>query len=131
MKVIDASSLAKLVNREEGWEAVVDILRDGCYTVDLAVKEVLNSIWKRVIWGELDSDMGERLASSFLENLMVKLESQEPLYLDAYKLAVGHGITVYDALYIVLAKRLGAVLVTSDKVQGEASKKAGIEVVLI
>ena len=46
--VIDSSILAKFVLRESGWEEVEDIMSKRLYILELAVKEVVNAIWKRV-----------------------------------------------------------------------------------
>ncbi|MEM1611366.1 MAG: type II toxin-antitoxin system VapC family toxin [Sulfolobales archaeon] len=49
MRVIDPSSLIKYFSREEGWDRVRDLMRDGVITLDLAVKEVANALWKKVL----------------------------------------------------------------------------------
>ncbi len=40
-------------------------------------------------------------------------------------------MTVYDSLYVVLAKREGLPLVTSDELQGKVAANEGIEVILV
>jgi predicted nucleic acid-binding protein len=47
-RVIDSSTLAKFLLKESGWERVKGILAGRPYTLDLAVKEVANAIWRRV-----------------------------------------------------------------------------------
>jgi predicted nucleic acid-binding protein len=47
-RVIDSSTLAKFPLKESGWERVKGILTGKPYTLDLAVKEVANAIWRRV-----------------------------------------------------------------------------------
>ena len=131
MKVIDASSLAKYVHREEGWEEVRQYLLEGCISIELAVKEVANSIWKRVRRGGLTREQGMRLYRAFRENLMVRLHPQEELYDMAFEIALDSGITIYDALYIALSRKTGYTLVTSDKTQAEAAKKSDVETILI
>lgn len=49
VRVIDSSSLTKYVNREDGWRSMEKYLMEGCITLSLAVKEVSNSVWKRVL----------------------------------------------------------------------------------
>ena len=56
MRVIDSSALVKYFTREAGWEKVREVLIDGVVTLDLAVKEVANALWKRVTRGEIDYD---------------------------------------------------------------------------
>ena len=45
MIAVDASVIVAFVLEEPGWENYIDIL-EYCFTVDHAVKEVLNAIWK-------------------------------------------------------------------------------------
>ena len=129
--MIDASSLAKYVNREEGWEIVEEYLLDGCVTVELAVKEVLNSIWKRVMRGDLDKESGLSLCRTFIENIMVRIYPQEELYFDAIEISLRNDVTIYDSLYISLAKKLDTPLITSDVKQSNIAKREGIETILI
>jgi predicted nucleic acid-binding protein len=44
--VIDASTLAKFVLREENWERVYEVLSKETISVDHVVKEIANAIWK-------------------------------------------------------------------------------------
>jgi predicted nucleic acid-binding protein len=44
--VIDASTLAKFVLKEENWERVYELLSKETISVDHVVKEVANAIWK-------------------------------------------------------------------------------------
>ena len=46
MIVIDASTLAKFVLRDENWERVYELLSKETISVDHVVKEVANAIWK-------------------------------------------------------------------------------------
>jgi len=131
VRVIDSSSLAKYVNREAGWEKVQDVLEEGCISLELSLKEVGNSLWKRLRAGEL----GEKLASleflSFVRNRPYKLAEQEELYEGAFRVAIRTGGTMYDSLYIELARKTGLTLVTSDVEQANAAKSLGVEALLI
>ena len=52
-------------------------------------------------------------------------------YLEAaLQLALDHGVTLYDSLYLAQARRLGELL-TSDERQAEVAAKLDIEVRLI
>lgn len=51
MIVIDASTLAKFILKEEGWERVADFLKAGTISVDHVMKET--AIWKRLIQREI------------------------------------------------------------------------------
>ena len=89
---------------------------------DLFVAEVSNAVWKYVRAGVLDVDQG----SIVLERAVGLVDTFEPsqmLYREAFAVSVDHLHPVYDALYLVLARRHAAVLATVDKrLAGLASK---------
>ena len=131
MRVIDASSLAKYINREPNWRDVERYLLDGCITIELAIKEVSNSIWKRWLRGELNKDDAYTIFKGFIDNLMVKVLNQEEYIDDAFKLSLKYNLTIYDSLYIAVAKKMKLELITSDKNQRDISRKENIKVVYI
>ncbi|MCD6444529.1 twitching motility protein PilT, partial [Candidatus Bathyarchaeota archaeon] len=45
MIVVDSSVLAAFIRKEPGWERLVDYVKNSV-SMDLAVKEVSNAIWK-------------------------------------------------------------------------------------
>jgi len=131
VRVIDASSLAKYVNREPNWREVEKYLLEGCLTIPLAVKESLYSIWKRVLKGELDKEQAYKVARGFIDNLMVRVVGQEDLYKDAFNISLNSNVTIYDAMYVALAKKLGLAIITSDKKQRDLAAQIGVPVVYI
>jgi len=128
VKVIDSSSVAKLVNREENSEAVEEALRGGCVSLELCVKETGNSLWKRVHRGLLDPRKAGSVFREFVASRPFAVAEQQDLYASAFKAAVSYDLTVYDALFLALAKEKGLPLVTSDPSQADAAKKMGLEV---
>jgi len=95
---------------------------------DLFVAEVSNAIWKYVRAGILDSDQG----SSALERAVSLVDTFEPgqmLYREAFALSVDHLHPVYDALYLILARRHNGVLATLDKRLAELASKLHIRLV--
>ncbi len=102
MIVIDASSLAKYVLREENWFKVEKYLyRDNILSIDLLLKEVLNAIWKhctllKTISYEIALNKKGILYKLVKENVIV-IES-ESKYLDkGFTIAVENYIPIYDA----------------------------------
>jgi predicted nucleic acid-binding protein len=90
-------------------------------TLDLAAYEVGNAVWRRVRRGELSMEEGNVVVSTLLSLLETfEVFSYREVAADAFRLAVDAGITVYDAAYVVLAKRLDARLLTLD---GELLRK--------
>jgi predicted nucleic acid-binding protein len=128
VKVIDSSSLLKFLNREDGWEDVDEELEAGCITIELAIKEAGNGLWKRVKRGEITGNVASKLYNTILEHLPIKLAEQRELYSDSMELAISNRITLYDAMFIQLARKLGLPLVTSDREQADICKKLGVQV---
>lgn len=131
MNVIDSSSLAKYVNREPGWDAVSKKLEEGCVSIELATKEVANALFKRVMKKELDIKVASSVLQDLLELRPFVVEAQEDLYRDAFAIAVRENITVYDALFIQLARSKDTTLVTSDGKQARAAESVGVKTILI
>ena len=126
MRVIDSSALIKYVNRERGWEQVQEHIIAGCGTVDLALKELGNALWKRVMRKELTEKQAIDLMNFVLEKKIVRVFPQEPLLPEALALSMKTGLPVYDCIYIVLAKQLGTELITSDRKLAEKAKEVGV-----
>ena len=123
MLVIDASALAALLMPEGGSEEVEKAVKEAerVSTLDLAAYEVGSAVWRRVRRGELSMEEGNVVVSTLLSLLETfEVFSYREVAADAFRLAVDAGITVYDAAYVVLAKRLDARLLTLD---GELLRK--------
>ena len=109
-------------------------MRERPRTLDLAVKEVTNAIWRRVA---LLKDIGVEKAFQMLDNLLSRrgvvldVESQDTYLKQALKISIDHGITIYDALFIAQALAKKATLATSDKNQCEIASKLNIECIYI
>ena len=129
----DASALAKYLLREEGWEIVSRYLRERrpLYTVDHALKELANSVWKHArLRGLIDAATAISLLEGFrrlIEAQVVIVEGEEGYLKRALEIALNTGVTVYDALYIAQAEARGELL-TSDKRQARTAEALGIQV---
>jgi len=53
VRVIDSSALIKYFSREKGWEDVRRYMLEGVLTIDLAIKETLNALWRKIIKEEI------------------------------------------------------------------------------
>lgn len=131
MIVIDSSVLVKFFSREEGWKQARRFIEEGAITVDMAVKEVANALWKKVLQGDMELSTALEIVSDLSRGDVVRLVDQKELLGEALKLAAKTRITVYDALFIVLAKRMGLKLVTADRRQAKAAEEAAVEVILL
>lgn len=123
MKVVDASVISAFILKEPGWEELARIVSKAA-TIDHALKETLNAIWKAYEKGYLSKhDAGKKakiLLKLFDTNLEVVDEKQ--VIQEAFNIALSRRITIYDALYIALAKLTDSKLYTLDEKQAGSSR---------
>ncbi|EHP71092.1 putative nucleic acid-binding protein, contains PIN domain [Metallosphaera yellowstonensis MK1] len=131
MRVIDSSSLVKFFSREKGWEKVAEVITEGVMTLDLAIKEVASALWKKVLRGEMKEEVAINILSDLIKREAMLFVKQDDYLIEGFKIANRNKITVYDSLFIALAKLNNFELVTSDKKQYEIAAKEGLEARLI
>jgi len=133
-KVIDSSTIAKFLLKEEGWRKVKEIIIEKPYTLDLAIKEVANAIWRRTILLEnINIEKAFVLLDDLLKlkNTLLIVEEQD-LYLNqAFRIAIENKIPIYDTLFITQAISKQAVLITSDENQYKIAQKLNVKVLYI
>ncbi|ANF23621.1 hypothetical protein A7C91_09260 [Thermococcus piezophilus] len=132
MIVIDASAIAKYILKEEGWEHLEQYLAMGPVSVDHALLEVTNAVWKHfVLYEWVDKEIAEKMfrAIDLLPNV-IPFERFQGYLKEAREIAVECRISVYDSLYISQARKYGTLL-TSDKKQGKIAEGLGINVIFI
>ena len=123
MKIVDSSFLVEaILKRKELLE------EDLLLTVDLAIYEAANSIWKHQV---LLKDLGDGLPYlsillGLIESGRIRLVSPgKELMEKAYSIATRNRRSFYDAIFIALALQLGSRLDTFDKGQTELLAKEG------
>ena len=121
MIVVDASSLAKVVLLEEGWESVPLTVDTG--TLDYSIVEVSSSVWKAVLQERIGEGDAKKIeALKMLANALTIFKAED--YLErGFEIALKEKITIYDAIYIALAEDKGTTFFTSDRRQYNAAKK--------
>jgi predicted nucleic acid-binding protein len=118
--VVDASVLIKVFLPEHDSDLASRLLRDATSTPgsraapDLIYPECGNILWKKVRQGLLTADRVREITREIVAIPMVIWPGRQLLETAAI-LALGYGITVYDATYLTLSDLLGAPLVTADE----------------
>lgn len=117
--VLDSTAIAALFFKDPFSERVDEALAryESFHTLDLAFAEVGNVAWKRVhVFKEDLSITSAALqhAVDFIQKVCLVLEARE-LLAPGLQLAVHEGVTIYDALFLSLAQRLGLNLLTTDE----------------
>jgi predicted nucleic acid-binding protein len=121
--ILDSNIIAKLVLNEPGSKEaranVTGFLKKGytLYTVDLALAECLNVIWKHA---NLLSDLKAEDAKSAVEDLVkvydgLNIITTREFTTETINTALTQNITAYDALYIATAQKVNGTLYTADQ----------------
>ncbi|MBO3842283.1 MAG: type II toxin-antitoxin system VapC family toxin [Candidatus Brockarchaeota archaeon] len=116
--IVDASSLLTMIKNIEG-EALLSRL-NGLATLDMAFYEIGNALWKQVsIRGVASREELKRVVLAvgkvFLMNSFIKIGWRDLDYSAVFDLAVGNGITFYDASYLMASIVFKKPLVTEDE----------------
>ena len=72
-----------------------------------------------------------KIITDLLETEVIKMVNQEKYLSKAFEIAVRNRITVYDALFVALARELNVELITSDTKQAEVAEKEGVNTVIV
>lgn len=128
MIVADSSVLIRYFSKEDGWEEAEKIIEQGVMTFDLAVKEIANALWKKVLREEMAEKDAVKIISDLEDGEVIRLENQAGYIEEAFHIAIRRRIPIYDALFISLAKNKRLELVTCDKKQSEAAEEEGVRV---
>lgn len=113
--VVDASVAVKWLVAEEGSDAARDLGENGdeMHAPRLMASEIANALWRKARLGEIElSEAGAMIAA--VPGMPVRWSSDEEVCADALRLALALDRPVYDCMYLALAHRLGAMLVTAD-----------------
>ncbi len=121
MMVADSSFIVEGLLKDQELLREEDII-----TLDLAVYEVANSVWKHQ---HLLKDLkdGPKYLSIFhglLETNKIRAVRPSPGLMErSYALAARNGLSIYDAVFIALALEVGAALKTYDRRQAAVMRK--------
>jgi len=131
--VVDTSAVIRLYvpdgPQPKGLVSAVRLASGGeclLHAPELLLAEAAEVLRKKVIRGLLTQDECDDILAAIL-NLPLEYSSHKPLLIDAVAAASSLRLTVYDALFLVLAKRLCADFITADAALAKAwaSQPAG------
>ena len=127
--IVDASVAAMRFLPEKYSENAVLLLIPEYDLVapELIHLEVGSALLKAMRWDEVPITDSVEVLSALLPAALRMLPSTDHIE-TAFEIARGHGGSIYDALYIALARTIGAPLITGDRrlaaVAGEAKVRA-------
>lgn len=114
--VLDASAALEVVLRREKASKLADILcgADWVIAPTLFVSEVSNAIWKYYKLANISFEVCEKWLDQAVA-LPDELFNEVDLYKEAFMLSCKMNHPVYDMMYLVLAKRNNAILLSLDQ----------------
>ena len=113
--VVDASVAVKWLVVEEDADVAQELATSGeeLHAPRLMASEVANALWRKARAGEI-----ERRATGVLlanvPDMPVRWGADETVSADAVRLALALDRPIYDCVYLALAHRIGAVMLTAD-----------------
>ncbi len=129
MIVMDASAAVDFVLHPLERDDVTQCLSDADWVQapTLFVSEVANVFWKYHAFNKLPLEQAEQCMELALE-LPDSLADDRELYIEAFAMACRTGHPVYDMLYLVLARRNNALLLTRDRTLKRLAAKHDVRV---
>ena len=114
--VVDASVAIKWLVVEEDADVAQELATSGeeLHAPRLMASEVANALWRKAQTGEIE----RRAAGVLLANvpdMPVRWGADEMVSADAVRLALALDRPIYDCVYLALAHRIGAVMMTADR----------------
>ncbi len=113
--VVDASVAVKWLVAEDDSDIARELAAGGddLHAPRLMASEIANALWRKARLGEIErGDAGAMLAS--VPDMPVRWSADEAVCADAVRIALALDRPVYDCVYLALAHRIGAAVVTAD-----------------
>lgn len=127
--VLDTSSAVEVLLQRKNSKALTQILAESEWVQVpmLFTTELTNVFWKYHQFKNLPSETCENLIS---QGLMLPdcFVDERDLWTESFDLACQSSHSVYDVVYLVLARRHSAHLLTEDKKLKHLAKKLGVRV---
>lgn len=113
--VVDANIAIKWLVDEGQRQEAVRVLQDESelHAPRVMATEVASALWQKAERGEIERTAAGALADS-IQRLPLYWANDEQIIADAVRIAIELDHAAYDCMYLALAHRLGARLVTAD-----------------
>jgi len=130
--VLDTSVIVKWFFEETNTSIALkirDYYFDGkieLYLPDLVIYELTN-VFR---YGKISEDQAKDFIQDFYKMEMILIQPNQSLLFDTLNYALNFDITIYDGIFITLAKNLGTKMITADKKLYEKTKSTGLIIFL-
>ena len=79
----------------------------------------------------MDPDLALEIINDIVREKPLAIEDEAKYLVEALRCSIENRITIYDALFIVLARCRGLELVTADQKQARVAERVGVKVILL
>ena len=126
MLVVDASVAVKWLVKEPDSNAARSLVASGAdlHAPRLMASEITSALARKAKSGEIGR-AGAIAAMNWMELLPVHWNEEEAVSGEALHLALAFEHAVYDCVYLALAQRIGAVVVTADREFAAVAQRNG------
>ena len=113
--VVDASVAVKWLVAEEDSEMARELAASSeeLHAPRLMASEIASAVWRKARLGEIERGEAGAMMES-VPGMPVRWTADETVCADAVRLALALNRPVYDCVYLALAHRIGAAVVTAD-----------------
>lgn len=113
--VVNSCVAVKWVLREEHSDKALELLQADLHLVapDLVLMEIANALWKNVKRGLVSGEQA-KVRLNDVPGFFNRLLTTPDLVAEAFALGDTADVPIYDCIYVVAARRIGARLVTAD-----------------
>lgn len=125
-RVIDSSALTKYAAKEGDWTKVERYVASAD-SLELAVIETGNALWKKIRAGEVDLNSAVKIVQTLADSTWFL--DQRKYVGRALEIATKYRITVYDSLFLACAEMENSDLVSCDGRQIEVAAALGIKTI--
>ncbi len=131
--ILDSSVIAAIFFKEDSSEKAEKAAENyKLITVDLAIAEVANVAWKRVMFFDESKEIALkalRRSTNFI-NGACEVISTRKLLEDAFAIAIEDKITIYDSFFIAASEREKVPLLTTDgKLYEKVKSKRNVKLI--
>jgi len=131
--ILDSSVIAAIFFKEESSERAERVAANyKLITVDLAIAEVANVAWKRVVFFNESKEVALKALRKGIDFIVGACEviSAKELIEDAFEIAIADKITIYDSLFIAASEREKVPLLTTDgKLYEKVKSKRNVKLI--
>ena len=131
--ILDSGVIAAIFFKEESSDRAEKVAENyELITLDLAIAEVANVAWKRVIFFNESKEVALKALKNSVDFILgvCRVISSQEVIEDAFEIAITDKITIYDSFFIAASEREMAPLMTTDgKLHEKVKSKRSVKLI--